>query len=871
MPTSNNFKHLELVFQKGGKRYVPKKMKIMPPSSVQANQANRKKHSGKLFGEAQKILELWSYEDAQRLAEKLPDLSDKKPLLINIPAELLDTDYLRSTFGFEIVCEYDDGIVIIATEPDNFQEGIKKIIGFANEVKGTGNVAKLNELIVEETKEKRLSRILSTYMQNNWNTILQTPNEFNIVELGIECQGTITVGKKPVQKKDEDSCHYQEKLNNWNKRKVKAFEEWDSLCRQREQELERIIQNYNGEILEIFDFIDDISIQDSFELKISISNKGLVDIALNYPYVFEIKQPDDIDNSINVFSKSGLLQSELEIIEPFDEATTVCVIDSGIQEGHAYIQDAIRTDMSVCLLPNKEDVSDQVNDGGHGTRVAGAILYPNGISSLGATQYRLPCYIVNARVLDENCAMPKSLLPSKVISTIVRKFTDDYNIRIFNHSIAARYPCLTKYMSSWAATIDNISYEKDVLFIQAAGNLKTNNKNKFRLGITQHLESGRKYPHYLLENSCRIPNPAQSMQALTVGAINTNGYEDDDWISFGGRGAISSYSCTGFGLWGSIKPEVVEFGGDLLINKTSLQYKTLPSTCPELIRVSPPAYAKDDIGSSYAAPKVTNIAAQLQELLPTESSLLYKALIVQSARWTSWADNFHPDEKDNLLRLMGYGLPNVERALTDSPNRITYITSGKKYIEAGYVHIYRVKVPQNIRNLSQIIRIDVTLTFSAKPRRTRKGFRGYFATWVDWINSKFNEDLDAFANRILSIPDDINMQEDDSSDDRSKGTIPWVIGARNDWGQIKGVSRSRGATQKDWAEMEAYKLPAEFCIAVVGHKGWDMNGDFPAQYAMCVSFEAINRDMDIYEAFADIEVPVENESEIESEIEINEE
>lgn len=871
MPISSNFKHLELVYQKGGKRYIPNRMKVLPPSSVQMNCANRKKHSGKLYGEAQKILELWSYEDNQRLVEKLPALSDKKPLLINVPAELLDTDYLRSTFGFEIVCEYDDGIVIIATEPDNFQEGIEKIIGFANEVKGTGNVAKINELVVEETKEKRLSRILSDYMQENWNTILQTPDEFSIIELSIECQGTITIGKKPIQKKGEDSNQYQKRLNNWNKRKEKAFEEWDSLCRQREQELERIIQNYNGEILEIFDFIDDISIQDSFELKISVPNKGVVDIALNYPYVFEIKQPDDIDNPMNTVSQTGLLDSQLEIIEPFDEASTVCVIDSGIQEGHVYIKNAIKSDMSLCLLPKRNDVSDQVDDGGHGTRVAGAILYPNGISNLGAIQYRLPCYIVNVRVLDENCAMPKSMLPSKVIGTIVQKFVNDYNIRIFNHSIAARYPCLTKYMSSWAATIDNVSYEKDILFIQAAGNLKTTNKNSFRLGITEHLQSGRKYPHYLLENSCRIPNPAQSMQALTVGAININGYEDDDWTTFGGRGAIASYSCTGLGLWGAIKPEVVEYGGDVLINKTSLQYKTLPSTCPELIRVSPPAYAKDDIGSSYAAPKVANIAAQLQELLPSESALLYKALIVQSARWTSWADIFPPDEKSNLLRLMGYGLPSAERALTNSKNRITYITSGKKCIEAGYVHIYRVKVPQNIRNLSRLIRIDVTLTFSAKPRRTRKGFRGYFATWVDWMSSKFNEDLNAFANRILSMPEDTDIPEDGLSGDKSKGAIPWVIGARNDWGQIKGVSRSKGATQKDWAEMEAYKLPEEFCIAVVGHKGWNMNGEFPAQYAMCVSFEAINRDMDIYEAFADIEIPVENEAEIETEIEIDEE
>jgi hypothetical protein len=276
--------------------------------------------------------------------------------------------------------------------------------------------------------------------------------------------------------------------------------------------------------------------------------------------------------------------------------------------------------------------------------------------------------------------MPKKLLPSKVIGEIIKEYATNNSIRLFNHSISASYPCLTKYMTSWAATIDNSSFEKDILFIQAAGNLCDDNSCSFRLGITQHLMQGRNYPNYLLENSCRIPNPAQSMLALTVGSININDYEDDDWISFGGKGAISSYSCSGFGLWGSIKPEVVEYGGDIVINKNQYIYKTTTMTCPELIRVSPPAYAKDEVGTSFAAPKVSRIAVELQKLLPNESTLLYKALIIQSARWTDWAEIFSMDRKKDVLRLMGYGLPDIDRAVANNEHRITYITRGERTI-----------------------------------------------------------------------------------------------------------------------------------------------------------------------------------------------
>ena len=134
------------------------------------------------------------------------------------------------------------------------------------------------------------------------------------------------------------------------------------------------------------------------------------------------------------------------------------------------------------------------------------------------------------------------------------------------------------------------------------------------------------------------------------------------------------------------------------------------------------------------------------------------------------------------------------------------------------------------------------------------------------MSSRFNEDLETFARRIISTPEETDLTED-TDEDRGNG-IPWIIGARNNHGIIKDISRSRSATQKDWAEMEAYQLPEEFCIAVVGHKGWCTNGEHAAKYSLCVSFEAINNDIPIYVPFAQVEVPVEVEQEIETEIEI---
>ena len=97
---------------------------------------------------------------------------------------------------------------------------------------------------------------------------------------------------------------------------------------------------------------------------------------------------------------------------PNANAPAVCVIDSGIQEAHTLIQPAIDQTTSYCFLPGKtpDEVSDFVAPGGHGTRVAGAVLYGEIVARDPA--FKLPFWIQNARVLDENNSMPVALLCS---------------------------------------------------------------------------------------------------------------------------------------------------------------------------------------------------------------------------------------------------------------------------------------------------------------------------------------------------------------------------------------------------------------------------------------------------------------------------
>ena len=248
-----------------------------------------------------------------------------------------------------------------------------------------------------------------------------------------------------------------------------------------------------------------------------------------------------------------------------------------------------------------------------------------------------------------------------------------------------------------------------------------------------------------------------------------------------------------------------------------------------------PAYSKDGAGTSFAAPKVAHIAAHLQNLFPAASPLLYRALIVQSARWPGWAEN--EADKDKVLKLIGYGLPSLERATSNSETRVTLITPDAEIIPSKQLHLYTIRIPEELRNaaLEARIRIDVTLAYTALPRRTRARRTGYLETWLDWETSKLGEPRDVFLAR---------MKNGGASQHEE---FPWMLHKREDWGEAQETSRNRGSVQKDWAVFDSFNLPEEFAIAVRSHIGWNhLDGAGTARYCLTVSFEVMQGEVPIY-------------------------
>jgi len=842
------FPHLQLVAKKIDGLHKPRRVvveKQIDPTT-QANLANRYDHGNMLLTNADHLSEYWSNNLNARIDQKLPELPDSEviPVFLQIDTQDFDVESLKS-FGIEIIAEEENGFIIGASA-DNFKSLRDKIDKFINqEGKFKNKASQLWQ--INDGIQWRIEQILSDDLRVKWNQIKDNDQLF--VDIGIACY--IKISKQPEKKDDVTEKGYQESLERWRKKRVSLGEKRDAIALKRQTEFEKFIRAYGGELLGAY-----IDFDDSFSCRIRISGKGLKDIVLNYQYLFEVVEHDPL--TITDISTGDIDHIDPTLIPPEEGFPKVCVIDSGIQEEHRLLTPAIDAASSVSFVPSDTGTADVAGNGGHGTRVAGAVLYPSQIPRTG--EYPLPCFIQNAKVLtsiDEEARLPKNLYPPKLMEDIVDRFN---GTRIFNMSINSYSPCKVIHMSQWAAVIDKLMFKNNILFILSAGNLGNMSRNPLKPGIKEHLNAGRNYPEYLLESSSRIANPAQSSFALTVGSVCLTKFDNDLKESFGAKDDPSSFSRTGLGLWGMIKPDVVEYAGDVAKEKNTnpnLSYEA--SISPELVKSTyggGNGVGRDSVGTSYAAPKVAHIAANLQRLYPEESANLYRALIVQSARLPG---SIFSNPEIKHIRYYGYGIPDLRRATENSEKRITLIASGD--LSAKQAHVYALKVPQQLRRPGEDfdILIEVTLSFMARPRRTRRRTQSYLSTWLDWESSKLNENYDQFVNRVLKgMEEPEEIAEDQNS-------IKWFIRERKDWSKIKDLRRQDSTVQKSWCIIKSYQLPEILSLAVIGHKGWECDLNEKVPYSIAVSFEALNANINVYEIIRvenEIPLPVEVEQEI---------
>ncbi|MBL9187674.1 MAG: S8 family peptidase [Opitutaceae bacterium] len=847
MATSPEFPHLQLAWRgqfkpkfNGGSR---------KNAEVAEIKADPKSHAQQIRG----LLDRWvvDFEEVRILREKvgLPAVPADRGFVLRVPPGS-DGDAIAHALGLELVAETDTGLMFVATGDLSLRKLRSVLDKFELGMTGGGSGASVLEVFDGPEDPRRLAEILTEEVHAMWPF---DDVRVYVFDLGIQIAESTHKLKWPScprRKGETVEAHQVRRESTRRKATVAWVEAWDAKVDSRMGELKPFVDHaeYRAAILAgpmnepERELKDGLVFADCFQVRLRMTGAGFKDVLRNFPHLFEIALPDVVEQpgggAVTRESDGGF-----SLQAPAADAPAVCVIDSGIQENHRWLAAAIDGGESRNFIPNDDpaDTADRVSPRGHGTRVAGAVLYPGEIPRSG--QVEAIAWIQNARVLTAENELPSSLPPERYLAAVVRHFRDGRrDTKIFNHSINSRIPCPKRRMSAWAAKLDELSHEHDVLFLQSAGNLALDGGNQANPGLRSHLKDRLQHPDQLLVDSSRVANPAQSLHALTVGAVAQEVFDDASSRTFASEAdQPSGFSRAGFAPpWQVVKPEVVEIGGDVVHEKSTPHLVRLDRRSSVELLASTlhggSAIAKDDVGTSYATPKVAHIAAHLQQMLPEASPLLYRALIVQSARWPAWAEA-EPD-KDRVLRLIGYGLPSLERATNNAPNRVTLITLDRRELRGKRCDIYTVTIPEELRGaaLEARIRVDVTLAYTAEPRRTRARHRSYLETWLDWESSNLGEPFGIFRDRM------------EKGGGAKHTEFPWMMRQRDNWGTVEETNRTRGTVQKDWAVFDAADFPEEFAIAVRGHIGWNHREDAgEAKYCLVVSFEVLAGELPIYQ------------------------
>jgi hypothetical protein len=248
----------------------------------------------------------------------------------------------------------------------------------------------------------------------------------------------------------------------------------------------------------------------------------------------------------------------------------------------------------------------------------------------------------------------------------------------------------------------------------------------------------------LLCDKHRLIDPATTALGVTVGSITRYAEPDNPSglttvpLSAGKEGYPSVFTRTGEGVNGAIKPDFVDYGGNFAIRQLgsndirwganrALNEPTLNNTIDKVF--------KGWLGTSFAAPHVTHIAARLQSALYAQleeepSANLIRALLASSAKYVQreWLDaavpvghdaNKKKQTQEWRLRLSGYGKVDDTTLFTDR-NHVTLFTEDK--LDLRQIHLYKIPVPLEFLNLKTNKRIAIGFAYNPPTRLSRKDY-----------------------------------------------------------------------------------------------------------------------------------------------------
>lgn len=550
-----------------------------------------------------------------------------------------------------------------------------------------------------------------------------------------------------------------------------------------------------------------------------------------------------------------------------DSGVSVCLLDAGINDRHPLISPAILNNGLHAVEPEwgTKDNVNRFNNGGHGTEMAGIVIYNDLQKSLESSDaINISHKIESVKILPDWGENTRDLYGSITQRAVSNAEISNPNVRrIICMAVTSKEePGNTEdegKPTSWSAALDEITTgineenNPHRLFVVSAGN------------ISPSVFSSHSYPE---QNALEmVQNPAQSWNAITVGGyaekidITTEGF--NGFTALAPRGGLSPYSTTSVSWKRSwpVKPEVLFNAGNIATN--GLDY----SECEDLSLLTtgfrPDVnYYSSIWATSAATAQAANFGAQLMAEYPEYWPETIRALIIHSADWTDEMHRqFCPKDSDTakskrrlLLRHCGYGIPNLEKAIQCSNNSVNMIVQGtiqpfikeKSTVKMNEMHIHSFPWPRDILlSLGETpVKLRITLSYYIEPSPGEVGWKDryrYPSCGLRFEINNVSQSLDDFKKKINALA----RAEDHSEDTSSMGSSGnnWYLGPNN---------RNSGSIHSDYIMANAADLCDSKYVAVYPVGGWWKERPYlgrsnnTIRYSLVVSLETPEIGVDLY-------------------------
>lgn len=617
------------------------------------------------------------------------------------------------------------------------------------------------------------------------------------------------------------------------------------LWRMEDEKINEFLDQINDTFpLSGFKILDKLITKSFVLLRVNINKKNFKEL-LKFKEVAKIERP--FFNKLNPSKNKEIDINDCKIVKPKEDACGILIIDSGLISNHPLLESAIKYEEN--FQTGEVETHDTV---GHGTAVGGNCIYGDIDKCIDDKLFYASNYLFSAKVMYAEkfgteifgSAYDQEKLVENQFKEAIDFFltNEELKIKVVNISIGNIYEVWDgklRRQFPLASLIDEIAIQyPNIIFVVSTGNAQP----------TSHFDNLadiiNKYPDYLYDDlNFKIINPATSSLSITVGSLAPTPkifFRDnsDIWYPIAMENEPSPFTRTGAGINKAIKPELVEYGGNLICNELAGQIReNIGSKLSVLSNNISSELFRYDYGSSFSAPKISNIIGKVGNYFPNASANFIKNLILQSAnnQFNIQFKGTKPEKIKKNLYTIGYGLPKFESAIFSTNNRVLLFDENE--IGLDKVMCYSLNLPEIFIETKGRKKISVVLIYNPITKATRGD--SYFGNILEFrLFANIDSNIIFEANSLIENISDEHEYETETQEDINL-KIPAL--------ELVPSSKIRSSTchQKGSIIFKRKKIGNPLTLILFNKNKWISNKEYKQSYCISIMIEH-EEEIDLY-------------------------